>query len=119
MLDEAKIALIEQKKITGDYEFVFVNSSKKQFYSHDIIAKRFKTLLDECSIAHRPLYALRHTFASTLIAKGVDMVWVSRMLGHKDISITLKIYTKFIEKEDDERLKNIDKMGTILGTIKN
>ena len=45
------------------------------------------------------------------------MVWVSKMLGHKDISITLKIYTKFIKKEDDERLKNIEKMGTILGTI--
>jgi len=73
--------------------------------------------LKECSLSHRPLYTLRHTFASTLIAKGVDMVWVSKMLGHKDISITLKIYTKFIKKEDDERLKNIEKIGTIMGTV--
>ncbi len=73
--------------------------------------------MKECSLSHRPLYTLRHTFASTLIAKGVDMVWVSKMLGHKDISITLKIYTKFIKKEDDERLKNIEKIGTIMGTV--
>ena len=46
------------------------------------------------------------------------MVWVSKMLGYKEISITLKIYTKFIKKEDDEGLKNIEKMGTIMGMIK-
>ncbi len=36
------------------------------------------------------------------------MVWVSKMLGHKNLSITLKVYAKFIKKEDDERLKNIE-----------
>ena len=28
---------------------------------------------------------------------GVDILCVSKMLGHKDVSITLKIYTKFIK----------------------
>jgi len=34
------------------------------------------------------------------------------MLGHKDVSITLKIYTKFIKEEDAvrlEKMKKIDK----------
>ena len=56
---------------------------------------------------------IRHTFASQLIAKGADIVWVSKMLGHEDVSITLQIYTKFIEEDDEIRLKKIEKMGTV------
>ena len=41
------------------------------------------------------------------------------MLGHKDVSITLKVYTKFIEEDDEKRFKKIEKMGTILGTVSN
>nr|WP_281175049.1 tyrosine-type recombinase/integrase [Sulfurovum lithotrophicum] len=63
------------------------------------------------------MYNLRHTFASQLISKGADIVYVSKMLGHKDVSITLKIYTKFIEEDDEIRFKKIEKMGTILGTV--
>ena len=53
-----------------------------------------------------------------MISKGVNIVWVFKMLGHKDVSITLKIYMKFIQEDDDMRFKKIEKMGTLLGTIK-
>ncbi len=65
----------------------------------------------------RILYNLRHTFASQLISKGADIVYVSKMLGHKDVSNTLKVYTKFIEEDDEIRFKKIEKMGTIMGTF--
>jgi len=52
-----------------------------------------------------------------LISKGADIVWVSKMLGHKDVSITLRIYTKFIEESDEIRFKKIEKMGTLMGTL--
>ena len=65
------------------------------------------------------MYNIRHTFASQLISKGADIVWVSKMLGHKDVSITLRIYTKFIEENDEVRLKKIEKMGTVMGTLDN
>ena len=66
------------------------------------------------NIEQRTLYNLRHTFASQLISNGADIVWVSKMLGHKDVSITLKVYTKFIQEQEDTRLKKIEQMGTIL-----
>ena len=56
-------------------------------------------------------------FASQLISKGEDIVWVSKMLGHKDVSIALKVYTEFIEEDDEKRFKKIEKMGTIFGTV--
>ena len=117
MLPMAELALKEQFKLTKDYEFVFVNRSKNHFFSHDIINTRFQNILKKVNIKVRKLYNLRHTFASQMISKGADIVWVSKMLGHKDVSITLKIYTKFIREDDDMRFKKIEKMGTILGTI--
>lgn len=38
------------------------------------------------------LYALRHNFASQLIAAGVDLLTVSRLMGHADIQTTVDHY---------------------------
>ena len=37
------------------------------------------------------LHSLRHGFASLLIAEGLDIVFVSRQLGHADASVTLSV----------------------------
>ena len=61
------------------------------------------------------MYNLRHTFASQLISNGADIVWVSKMLGHKDVNITLSTYTKNIKENDDIRFKKIEEMGIKMG----
>jgi integrase len=38
-------------------------------------------------------HSLRHTFATTLAAKGVHPSTAQKMLGHSDIRMTLAIYT--------------------------
>lgn len=117
MLNNTENALLNQKELTFKDESVFVNQSKKQFFSHDIININFKLLQKKNDIKVRSLYNIRHTFASQLISKGINIVWVSKMLGHKDVSITLKIYTKFIKEDDKTRLNNIMKIDTIIDTI--
>ncbi|MFY9088716.1 tyrosine-type recombinase/integrase [Arcobacter aquimarinus] len=91
-------------------EYLLLSSHNKPFYSHDVIAKRFRELLIDMNIKERKLYNLRHTFASTMITQGQNILWVSRMLGHKDISITLKVYARFIKENEDERLENLSKI---------
>ena len=90
----AQKALESQYELTKENPYIFINTSKRHFYSHDIINLHFKKLLKLNGIEIRTLYNLRHTFASQLISNGADIVWVSKMLGHKDVSITLKIYTR-------------------------
>lgn len=51
------------------------------------------------------------------IDKGIDILWVSKMLGHKDVSITLKVYTKFIKEDDNTRINKLKKMGELFGKI--
>lgn len=115
MIPLAEKALKLQYEITKDYDYVFISLFKRAFYSHDIINKRFKKVLEKNGIQVRALYNLRHTFASQLISKGEDIVWVSKTLGHKDVSITFKYYTKFIKEDDVIRLNKIAKIGANFG----
>lgn len=65
-------------------------------------------------IKERRIYNLRHTFASIMITQGQNILWVSKMLGHKDVSITLKVYAKFIKEDDTTRIKKINSLGIVL-----
>jgi integrase len=45
-------------------------------------------------------HALRHTHASQLIDAGVDIVTISRRLGHAKPDITLRVYAHLFRKDD-------------------
>ncbi len=44
------------------------------------------------------LHSLRHTFTSLLISKGLDVVFVSRQLGHVSPTTTLGVYAHLFEQ---------------------
>jgi integrase len=45
-------------------------------------------------------HALRHTHASALIAAGIDVVEISRRLGHGSPAVTLRIYGHLFKRDD-------------------
>ena len=45
-------------------------------------------------------HALRHTHASMLIHRGVNVVKISQRLGHKNPTVTLNIYAHLFDKND-------------------
>jgi integrase len=49
------------------------------------------------------MHDLRHTFASLLIAQGLDVVFVSRQLGHANPATTLRVYAS-----EFDRARNAD-----------
>ena len=51
---------------------------------------------------------LRHTCASIAISQGANVLAVSRMLGHKDTSITLRIYGHLFESDLDAVAERLD-----------
>jgi integrase len=53
-------------------------------------------------------HALRHTHASALIAASIDVVKISRRLGHASPSITLRVYAHLFDTRDDAAAKAID-----------
>jgi len=52
--------------------------------------------------------SLRHTHASALIASGVDILAVSRPLGHSRASTTLNVYGHVLDGGDEAAAKAIE-----------
>jgi site-specific recombinase XerD len=57
------------------------------------VSRRCGTYVMAAKLEEFKLHSLRHTFATNLVARGVDIYTVSRLLGHSDIKTTL-IYAK-------------------------
>ena len=55
-------------------------------------------------------HALRHTHASVLIKAGVDILTISRRLGHSKASITLDVYGHLIAGADQDAAKAIGRV---------
>lgn len=63
-------------------------------------------------IVGRPVrnHSLRHTYASFLILKGVDLISISKLLGHENLNITLKVYAHQLDKlkeKNNQAIKDI------------
>lgn len=59
---------------------------------------------------HVTFHAIRHTHASILLSQGVQLLSVSKRLGHADSTITLQTYAhviKELEKEDNAKINAI------------
>lgn len=48
-------------------------------------------------------YALRHYFASVLIAEGTDIAKIKTLMGHTDISTTFDVYAHLIRRAEDKK----------------
>jgi integrase len=53
-----------------------------------------------CCFGEATFHALRHTHASQPIDEGVDIVTISKRLGHAKPDITLRIYAHLFRKDD-------------------
>ena len=54
------------------------------------------------------LHKFRHTQASLLISEGVDILTVSKRLGHAKVSTTLDIYSHVLAKSDEKASETLD-----------
>jgi integrase len=60
--------------------------------------------------------ALRHTHASQLIAAGMDVLTISRRLGHSSPTITLNVYGHLFSNTDDEAARIMERAFGGIGT---
>lgn len=71
-----------------DIPYVFYDSVTGKPYQD--VKRSFKTALKKSGIKDFHFHDLRHTFASHLVMAGVDITTVSRLLGHKSLTMTLR-----------------------------
>ena len=74
------------------------------------VSTQWAKILKECKIPHRKFHSIRHTYASMLLKKGVDIESVAELMGHSAISIT-QIY---LHSSSKSKNKSVNKLNSIL-----
>ena len=70
-----------------DCPYVFADNKGNRFKS---VTKSFKSALKRAEIKNFRFHDMRHTFASQLVMKGVDITTVKELLGHKTLDMTMR-----------------------------
>ena len=80
--------LLEQKEVSrGRYVF---STEEGEKVDKSKVRRTFERAMREADIASTDFKILRHTYASHLVMKGVDMRTVQKLLGHHSIKMTEK-----------------------------
>lgn len=117
MSSTAKEAILNIKnsrnKWLSDEDYVVVTSNGRIADARNI-RRCLDSVLKSCGLQSDDkgencgLHALRHTFASTLLAKGVDIKIISDLLGHEKVSTTYNIYAHLIPEQKETSVKLLD-----------
>jgi integrase len=83
----------------SDHDLVFARPDGNPL-APDQVSKSFVELATAAGLRRVRLHDLRHGSASLMIAAGVDIAVVSKMLGHSSISITADTYSHLLEGVD-------------------
>lgn len=118
----ARKNIICTQKIDGYTDFVFLNRFGKMF-DQRAINKALTRIVElynlsaaqnigdeDLTLPHISCHSLRHTYAVILCERGVNIKVMQMLLGHRDISTTMDIYTKvsqeYLFEEYARRMEN-------------
>jgi integrase len=83
-------------------QYVFLNPKTGKPYTK--LHRSFKHACRRADIKNLRFHDLRHTFASRLIEKGVDIIRVKEILGHSSVKIT----ERYTHSNQEERKKAVE-----------
>lgn len=109
---EYKEKMIEWKRENNyahsETDFVFCNSQNgaiepRRYYQY------YMEVMEEASIENANFHTLRHTFTTRCLEAGLDIVSVSKILGHAEVQITANTYTHLLVEHQKAEMQKIKK----------
>ena len=104
---EPLVPYIKELALQRDSDWVFSERGDHLFGSTSLFGNgKWRKFLADCEVPYRSARHTRHTFATHMVecaARGeIPLKWVSQILGHANLDMTIKVYARFIK---DEHLK--------------
>lgn len=92
----------KEKHRVKDLAPVFCDRDGGWLRQNNVSRRALRALLKKAKLPPMRFHDLRHTAATLMLARGVNVQVVSRKLGHKDIVVTLKVYGHLLPSIEDQ-----------------
>ena len=89
--------------VTNEFGHYIEQKTFKDYYDH---------MLKDADIGHFTFHALRHTFATRALERGMDYKTLSSILGHYSVAFTMDTY---VHSMDEHKRREMDKMDDMFG----
>src|SRR3954471_17940428 len=105
-------ALLREHKIRSAHgspsDPVFATATGRPMYYRNVTRRGFTAAITKAALigegeTRLRFHDLRHTYASLLIAQGLNVVFISRQLGHASPSMTLDVYGGLFDRAEHAR----------------
>lgn len=103
-ISEAGMKYLEaQYMITGEKgNEIFLTNKGEAYKNSKSLNEQFQSILEKSAMKKRFLYNLRHSYASiNLSQERLPLLFVSEQMGHKDASVTLQKYARYVKKNSE------------------
>jgi len=106
-LNVRAVEAIEAVNVNTNSDFIFCAKNGKPLRPRNI-QNTLDSILNRSEIEHKGTHVFRHTYASKLFAKGIDVKIVSDLLGHADVRTTYNTYIKLIKQQKAQAMDSIE-----------
>ena len=114
-LDATTLEIVKQSiEASGNNGFIFGGDRSLPISN---VQRNFVDGIKDSGIPKIRLHDLRHSHATILINNDVNIVAVSKRLGHADVTITLKVYAHLLAKTDNKMMDTISNLRQNHATI--
>jgi site-specific recombinase XerD len=94
LIEEIDNYIMEQRiRINCGHRFLFIALNKKDFghvLTREAVGKKYTKIAKQLGIAHFTPHTLRHTCCTNLLAAGVSVHTVQKIMNHKQLATTMK-----------------------------
>lgn len=105
IVEQIKIA---DTQINNEEKLLFKPYNSKYCRRSTINNELKRIFKKEFNVTDISSHSLRHTFGTRCIESGVSPVVVQRLMGHKDISVTLNTYTSVFDKYKEREIDKVN-----------
>lgn len=102
------VLLVEHKLVTRRDDGLVFGSAGARPFTPTAVRKRALTAWRRTNLNPIGLHECRHTFASLLIAAGVNAKAITSYLGHASIQTTFDLYGHLMPGNEDEAVALVD-----------